>query len=152
MASVSASHLILFIASVLVAASVAGTITTTVQDLSNAITDEGVDVTNEVRTDIEIISDSGAPVFDRGGNGNVTLLIKNTGTRRLPADTTGIDVLLDGRLQADITLTVVDSEDPEVWSPGDVAELQISAPGLESGDHRVQVTVRGDEEVFRFNT
>ena len=152
MASVSASHLIIFIASVLVAASVAGTITNTVGDLSGAMTEQGVDVSNEVRTDIEIISDPGASVYDRDGNGNVTLLVKNTGSNRLPARADGLDVILDGRLKGNVTVTVVSGDDLEVWGPGDVVRVEIDAPTLASGDHRVQLTLNGDQEVFRFNT
>jgi flagellar protein FlaG len=151
-ASVSASHLIIFIASVLVAASVAGTITNTVGDLSGAITEQGVDVSNDVRTDVEIISDSGAQVYNRSGNGNVTLLVKNTGSNRLSADTGGVDVVLDGALRTAVSLTVVTGDDPTVWGPNDVARIEVSVPGLAPGDHRIQLTINGDEEVFEFQS
>ena len=152
MASVSASHLILFIASVLVAASVAGTITNTVGDLSSAITQQGSDVSNDVRSDIEIISDSGATVYDRNGEGNITLLVKNTGSSRLSPDSQSIDILLDGIYQTDFSVTIVGSGDPNSWGPGDVVRVDINEPGLSAGDHRVQLTINGDEEVFEFNT
>lgn len=149
MASVSASHLIIFIASILVAASVAGTITSTVGQLSGAVDDLGVDASQEVRTDVEIISDSGADVYDRDGNGNITLYVKNTGSQRLPADGTGVDVIVDGAYWTDIGFTVVDGD---YWRPGNVIRMEISAPDLSTGDHRVQVTINGDKEVFEFNT
>lgn len=149
MASVSASHLIIFIASILVAASVAGTITSTVGQLSEAVDDLGVDASQEVRTDIEIISDSGAPVYNVDGNGNITLYVKNTGSQGLPADSDVIEVLLDGQYWTDVSVTVVDSN---TWRIGGVVRLEIAAPNLESGDHRVQITINGDREVFEFNT
>lgn len=152
MASVSASHLIIFIASVLVAASVAGTITNTVGRLSSAVSDQGNDLSNNVRTNVEIISDSGAQVYNRSGEGNLTLLVKNTGSNRLPASATALDVVLDGVYRNAVSVTVVDGPDTDTWTPGDVVRVDIAASGLSSGDHRVQVTVNGDEEVFRFNT
>lgn len=151
MASVSASHLILFIASVLVAASVAGTITTTVGRLSDGVSQQGDALSQDVQTDIEIISDSGAPVYDRDGNGNLTLLVKNTGSRSLVPLASQMDVIVDGQLEQSVNVTVVDGASPNSWQPGDVIRVDISVPSLETGDHRVQITANGDKEVFRFN-
>lgn len=151
MASVSASHLILFIASVLVAASVAGTITGTVGRLSDGVSDQGDALSQDVRTDIEIISDSGAQIYNRSGNQNVTLLVKNTGSRALPANGDQLAVLLDGVLQSEFDVAVLDGENPDSWRPGDVVRVEVNTPDLDPGDHRVKVTINGDEEVFRFN-
>ncbi|MCU4717148.1 flagellar protein G [Halapricum hydrolyticum] len=151
MASVSASHLILFIASVLVAASVAGTITNTVGRLSDGVSDQGDALSQDVRTDVEIISDSGAQIYNRSDNQNVTLLMKNTGSRVLPANGDQMVILLDGVLQSPLEVTVIEGQDPDSWRPGDVVRVEFGAPDLDAGDHRIKVTVNGDEEVFRFN-
>jgi flagellar protein FlaG len=153
MASVSISHMILFIASMIIAASVAGVFTSSVGDLSQAIDDQGLQVSDDVRTDIEIISDGGAQVFDRNGNNNLILLVKNTGSRQLPADADQIDVLLDGQYTPaeDVTLEVVG--DSQTWDRGGVVRLTITDTGLSggSGDHRAKLIMSGDEEVFQFN-
>jgi flagellar protein FlaG len=149
-ASVSASHLILFIASMLVAASVAGVFTDTVGRLSQAITDQGLDVSQDVRTDVEIISDSGSDaVHNSSGNDNITLHVKNTGSEILPAESRTIDVFVDGRYEVDVTLTLL--SDNARWVPGDVVELQIHEE-LPDGDHRVKLIVNADEEVFEFRS
>jgi len=149
-ASVSISHMILFIASMLVAASVAGVLTDTVGELSNAIDDQGVQVSQEVRTDIEIISDSGSrEVWNSDGNGNVTLHVKNTGTELLPSDGEAINVFVSGQFETDVTVTLLG--DAESWRPGEVVELEISNGGVSDGDDvRVKVIVNGDAEIFRF--
>lgn len=150
MAGVSASHLILFIASMLIAASVAGVFTDTVGRLSQAISDQGLDVTQDVRTDIEIISDSGSSaVYNDSGNDNVTLHIKNTGSRTLPAEPDTVDLFVDGKYETDVTLTLLD--DTDRWRPGGVVELEIHE-SLSSGDHRIKVIVNSDEEVFEFRS
>lgn len=146
MASVSVSHLILFIASIVIAASVAGVFTNEVGRLSEAIGDQGVDVSEDIRTDIEIISDAGSPVYD---GTNITLLVKNTGTRALTADARFVDVLVDGEFQTAVTVSVLDASS---WGIGDVAEIEVQPDPLSSGDHRVVVVVDGDEEVFEFRT
>ncbi|SDM17663.1 flagellar protein FlaG [Halogranum gelatinilyticum] len=150
MASVSVSHMILFIASLIVAASVAGTFTAGVERLDGALSDASLDVSNEVRTDLEIISDAGSPVYDRSGNGNITLLVKNTGTRNLPPDGTGLDVLVDGMYQTSVWVEPIESN--AQWQTNDVVRVHIDAGTLGAGDHRVKLVMGGDEEVFVFNT
>ena len=154
MASVSASHLILFIASMIIAASVAGVLTDTVGRLSGAIDDQGLQVSEDVRTDVEIISDSGSDaVYNASGDDLVVVHLKNTGSETLSVDGTAIDVLLDGRYETDVTAALVDGADS--WRPGEVARLTIdrSSDPLESGtDHRLKVVVNGDEEVFEFRS
>jgi flagellar protein FlaG len=149
MASVSVSHMIIFIASILVAASVVGVFTDSVNELSNAIDERGGDVSKDVRTDVEIISDSGADGIYDGGTNTTTLLVKNTGSLRLSADATQLDVLVDGRFDADLTVTLLG--DGQAWEPGQVIRLEITE-NLDPGDHRVKIIVNGDEEVFEFRT
>jgi flagellar protein FlaG len=148
MASVSASHLILFIASMVIAAGVAGTFTQGVSRLSQGIDDQSLEVSEEVRTDIEVISDPGSPVYDNDSN-TVTLLVKNTGTSTLPAESRFIDVLLDGQYQTNVTVTVVDGDR---WRPNNVVRLELTDVDLANDDHRVKLIVNGDEEVFRFRS
>lgn len=151
MASVSVSHMILFIASLIVAASVAGTLTSGAGRLTSALDDQSLDVSEDVRTNLEIISDAGSPVYDRDGNRNITLLVKNTGTRNLPPDGTGLDVLVDGRYQTNVTVELVDAG-ASTWETNAVVRLRIDAGTLDSGDHRVKLVMDSDEEVFSFST
>ncbi|WP_276273850.1 CARDB domain-containing protein [Haloarcula litorea] len=149
MASVSVSHLIIFIASMMIAASVAGVFTESVGRLSNAVSDQGLDVSGEVRTDVEIISDSGSSaVYDSEGDGNITLHVKNTGSQDLAADPGQIDLFVDGTFVSDFGVTLL--ADGASWRPGTVVRVEISQPGLSAGDHRVKLIVNGDEEVFEF--
>lgn len=151
MASVSVSHLILFIASLVVAASVAGTMTTGVDRLTGAIDDESLDMEQTVRSDVEVISDAGAGVYNRSGTGNVTLFVKNTGSNSLAVSADVFDVLLDGRYKVNVTVSPV-TAGAHSWRPGEVVRVEISAPALQPGDHRARLIVGGDEEVFRFRT
>lgn len=147
MASVPISHLIIFIASIVVAAGVAGTLTTQVEGVSQAIDDQGLDVSQEIRTDIEVISDASSNQVYDGSAGELTLLVKNTGSRTLPSDADQVDVLVNGSYQGDVALSVLDGP---AWEPTTVAEVTVSNVSLPAGDHRVKVIVKGDEEVFEF--
>ncbi|MHB9287173.1 flagellar protein G [Halobacteriales archaeon Cl-PHB] len=152
MASVSVSHMILFIASMLIAASVAGVFTSTVDQLSQAIDDQGLQVSDDVRSDIEIISDNGtgACVYNCDGNGNLTLLVKNTGSNELIGRPEQIDVLVNGRYQSPSDVTVTVLGDAQTWNRNEVVRIEVNEPGLSSGDHRAKVIVNGDAEVFEF--
>jgi len=154
MASVSISHMILFIASMLIAASVAGVFTSSVQQLSGAIDDQGLAVSDNVRTDIEIISDNGtgACVYDCDGNGDLVLLVKNTGTQDLPARADLIEIIVDGQFQTSDVTTVESIDGGTQWDRNDVVRITVTidSPKLGSGDHRAKVIVNGDEEVFQF--
>jgi flagellar protein FlaG len=149
MASVSVSHLILFIASLTVAAGVAGTLVQGVDSVSAAVQDRSLDVADEIRTDVEIISDPASPVYNTTGNQNVTLLVKNTGSGEIPARADQLEVILDGEYKGNVTVTVINGEQ---WTTDSVVRLEIAAPNLSAGDHRVKLIANGDEEVFEFRT
>ncbi|WP_276278883.1 CARDB domain-containing protein [Halorussus caseinilyticus] len=149
MASVSSSHLILFIASLIIAASVAGTFTQGVQRLSSALGDRSIDVSGDIRTDISIISDPGSGAVYNESENNVTVLVKNTGSRSLPAESDRIDVLIDGQYQATATVTVLDGPS---WRVGNVAKIEFSETLAENEDHRVAIIVNNDKEVLKFRT
>jgi len=146
MASVSVSHLIIFIASMMIAASVAGVFTNSVGQLSSAVSEQGLDVSSDVRTNVEIISDSGSEVHD---GSTITLHIKNTGSEQLGATPGQMDVIVNGTFVTDYDVTL-EPNGGQSWDPGDVVRLDINT-GLSPGDHRVKVIVNSDEEVFEFN-
>lgn len=150
MAGGSAAELILFIAAIVVAASVAGTLTSEVDRVSDAISAKSLDVAGEIRADAEIVSDAGAQVYNRSGNENVTIHVRNTGASDLPAESGTIDVLLDGEYQTGVNVSVVGGG--TTWHRGDVVRVEFSTPDLPTGDHRLKLVVSGDEEVFRFRT
>lgn len=153
MASVSVSHMILFIASMLVAASVAGVLTDTVGQLSNAIDDQGLQVSQDVRTDVEIISDSGSNAVYNSTNDVITIHVKNTGSQTLAAESSAVNVFVNGQFETDVTVSLL--ADGVNWRPDTVLQVEIdrtSDPLATNSDYRIKVVVNGDEEIFRFRT
>jgi len=149
MAGTSTSSLVIFVASMMIAASVAGTLMDSIDDVSEAISVESGDVSQNIRTDIEVISDESSPVYNTSGDDNVTVLVKNTGARSMTAEPGTIDVLIDGVYRTDVSLTEFETPD-ETWSKGEVVQVSIDVPSLPAGDHRLKVIASGDEEVFSF--
>lgn len=152
MASASVSHLVIFIASMMVAATVAGALVTGVDRISNSMSDRSDATSDEIRTDLTIISDAGSDAVyaESGGDGTITLLVKNTGSRNLQATTAVVDVLIDGQFvpEADLTVTSLEGGEFE-WYTGSVIRVEI-AQTLDGGDHRVQISASGDREVLEF--
>ncbi|MEF8822396.1 MAG: flagellar protein G [Halovenus sp.] len=151
MASVSVSHLIIFIAAMVVAASVAGALTTTVNDISNAIDEQGPSVSDDIRSDITIINDAGADVVDTSDSTDtIELYVKNTGQRELSTNTENIDILINGQFSVADSVTVVSNENG-VWGQNDVAQVNVSdsSGALETdGENRVKVIIGGTEDTF----
>jgi flagellar protein FlaG len=149
-ASVSASSLVLFIAALLVAASVAGVMTDSVADISESLEDESLDAAQRIDTDVAVISDAGSDAVYDPDTETVTVLVKNTGRATLSSDPERLDLLLDGRyVPADRASTTVLGADH--WAPGAVLRVEIDRR-LESGEHRAVVVVDGDESTLRFAT
>nr|WP_305882883.1 flagellar protein G [Halobellus rarus] len=141
--------MILFIASIVIAAGVAGVLIDTVTGISGALDDRGADVADNIRTDVEIISSAEGGVYDNDTD-TVTLYVKNTGRRTLPATGETFDVIVDAQYRTNVSVDVVDGGDE--WTPHGVVEVRIGDLDLGAGDHRITLTVDGDEEIFRFNT
>ena len=149
MASVSASHLIIFIASLVIAAGVVGTLTTGVDRLNTAIEDRSLDVTQQVRMDMAIVSDPGAE-YDSSANA-VSLFVRNTGSQGVPIEPEAVDVVFNGNFVSNDDLIVQDANgDAAVWDSGTVVNITVTNTTINNGDNRLLLTVNEDEEAFEF--
>jgi len=148
MADVSVPSLILFIASIVIAAGVSGVLINTVTGISGALDDRGADVAQNIRTDVEIISNADGSVYDPGAE-TVTLYVKNTGRRTLPATNETFDVIFDAQYRTNVSVSIVDGSSE--WRPGGVVAVEIGGLSGLGGDHQATLVVDGDEETFRFN-
>lgn len=149
MGSVSASHLVIFIASIVVAAGVAGTLVTQVDRVSTSITDQSDGVSENIDTEIRIISDTGSPDAIYDGS-ELTLYVKNTGERDLRPEPDDIDVLVEGRFNTPDSVVRVDNGDETVWPPGAVVEVVVTTDIDTTDPTRVTVSVNENEDTIRF--
>lgn len=154
MAGVSVSHAILFIASMVVAAAIAGVLVAGVDQVGDSLDDRTTQVSDNIETDIEIISDPGADnaIYDEDTD-QLQLLLKNTGAQDLAADPRQLEILVNGQLATGVTVETVDPE-TTTWETGAVVQVTVSEISGEpvelAGDTRVQVTVNGDREIIEF--
>jgi len=151
MASVSASHLIIFVASLVIAAGVVGTLTTGVERVSSSIDDGSLDVSQQIRMDMSVISDSGATY---NTDDSLVVHVRNTGSQSVPIEESAVDIVFNGQFLGEGDFTIEDANDDEneetVWRPGEVVEIEVTGADIEEGDNRFFITVNGDEELFEF--
>lgn len=159
MASVSISHAIMFVASLVVAAAVAGVLVTGVEQVGDSLADRSADVSDTIAADVTIISDPGAPdsIYRNGtGEDELVLLVKNTGSESLAADERQLDILIRGQLVVDgVTVERVDDATDQSWPQSSVVRVTIanaSERGFvnEAGDNRVVVEVNGNRDTIEF--
>jgi flagellar protein FlaG len=142
-ADTSATHLIFFIVSVIIALSVTGALFMNVQSISNAAVAGSKTLSEQLRTDITIIND---PESIPLSGGNYTFYVKNTGKEDLsPAY---ISVIIDGSLISGGKINKTILEGDAMWSSGDVLEIDV-ATSLNSGSHKIRVVTNNgiDDEL-----
>lgn len=149
MAGSSISTLIIFIAAISIAAGVSGVMVQTIGDVSNSIAVEGDSVEQQLDADIKIISDPESDAIH--DSGNVSILVKNTGSVGLSTDSAQTDILVDGNFIQSSSTTIVVRSAGSTWRPGEVVEMTVSLnTALSPGRHRVSVIVNGDQQVIQF--
>ena len=150
MASVSASHLIIFIASLVIAAGVVGTLTTGVDRLNTAIEDRSLDVTQQVRMDMAFVSDPGAD-YTAGSDKQISVYVRNTGSQGVPIEPSAVDVVFNGQFVSNDDLKIQDANgNAPVWGPDQVVNITVTNTTIRDGDNRLLLTVNEDEETFEF--
>lgn len=143
-ADTSATHVIFFIAAVVLAGTVVGTLTNQVGRFQNDLGDRSDLLSDELQTDIRIINDA-ADMQD----GPLVLYVLNTGSRTL--DTVDIVVFVDGAPYTELGLDVLDSADDDTWRRGEVLEVTVTGLTAGAGDHRAKVSVaHGVSDTLRF--
>lgn len=145
MSSVSSTHLIMFIGSLLIATAVAGTVVVEIGGMSDSIETRGSAVAEDIETELVIISDESQPDSIVDEDGNVTVLVKNIGTTVIPGDPGQFDVLVDGSYTAPADVQRVDGAQSD-WEPGGVVELTIDPDRDLSGDTEIVVIVGSNED------
>lgn len=131
------THMIFFIAAVVIAMGVVTVLSVNIQSLTGASYLGSKVLSDQIRTDITIINDPEVIPYDIYEK-RYTFYAKNTGASEL--NTEFITVLVDGMLiePSDMHSSVIDGD--VVWRPGDVLVVNVTMSStLSTGDHRVKI-------------
>lgn len=142
------THLIFFIAAVVVAISVVAVLTSNVQSLTGSTAVSSKIMAEQLRTDITVISDPEMIPYD---SVSYTFYVKNTGQTELA--TGFINIFIDGELIAPANVNMSLPAGEVVWRTGDVLEIDVSISELSEGDHRFLIAAEnGKTDAINFRT
>lgn len=143
------ARLLLIIASILIGVAVAGAIVAQVQNATSAMGEGGQTASDELQSNVEIVNDPGArgSIYDEATD-ELSLHVKNTGGRTLPADAEVIDLLVDGKYQTAVDVTLFEGSR---WKPDTIARLTTGYDLDRNETMRVIVRVSGAEDTFVFD-
>ena len=144
-AGASATQMVFFITSVIIALSVVGAMFLNIQSISSAAIVGSKTLAEQLKTDITIIND---PEYIPYYSGNYSFYIKNTGKEGLGIQY--ISVIIDGTIVTDSNLNKTILEGDQMWLSGDVLQID-AATSIASGSHNLRIiTGNGIEDTLLF--
>jgi len=147
-AGASATQMVFFIASVMIALSVVGALFMNVQSLSSAVIIGSKTLSEQLRTDITVINDP--EIIPNSSGIYYTFYVKNTGVQEL--GTNYINVIIDGSIISDNKINKTIIEGGQTWLTGDVLMINATV-SLTAGSHNLRIiTSNGIEDTFPFRT
>ncbi|ABE52477.1 flagellin [Methanococcoides burtonii] len=149
-AETAITHMIFFITAILLAMTVVAVMTSNVQSLTSATVSNGKVLSEQLKTDITIISDPELIPYDTTME-QYTFYAKNTGKTEL--DSEYLDVLIDGLYVYPDELDISLFDQDVLWRPGDLLMINVTVTEpLSDGDHRLLIAAengRSDSMDFR---
>ncbi|ETA67474.1 MAG: archaeal flagellar protein FlaG [Methanolobus sp.] len=151
-AETAVTHMIFFIAAMVLAISVVVLISGNVQSMIASSSASSKILSEQMRTDITIVNDPEIIPYD-GGSGKYTFYAKNTGKTELAPEY--VTVLVDGIFIEPVDVNAALTDGDIVWRPGEILTLNVTTTPspLEAGDHRVLVAAdNGKSGAMNFKT
>ncbi|MEL4306281.1 flagellin [Methanococcoides sp. LMO-2] len=149
-AETAISHMIFFIAAIVIAMTVIVVMSSNVQSLTGATASSSKVLSEQIKTDITIISDPEAVPYNTTLK-EYTFYAKNTGRTNL--DTEYLDMFIDGLLIDHGELEMILPEQDVLWRPGTTLEIRMKAENqMTEGDHRILIAAengKSDSMDFR---
>lgn len=131
------THMIFFIAAVIIAVGVVGVLSVNVQSIMGATSANSEVVSDQLKTDITIISDPEVIPYN-SSSGYYTFYVKNTGKSDIAPEY--VDVILNGEYIQDKNLNISLQDSVGVWKPSGVIIINVTTDNqLGPGDHRLKI-------------
>ncbi|RLF51637.1 MAG: flagellar protein G, partial [Thermoplasmata archaeon] len=126
--SLTGTHVIFFIASVIIAGAVSGVFIAVINDVSKSFSDRGDRVEEQLDIEFKIINDpDNIPL----STGNYLFYLKNIGGREIATTNQTFNLFIDGEIIATADYNFSDSS----IQPDRVTTIYISSSVISSGDH-----------------
>jgi len=142
--SLTGTHVIYFIASVIIASAVSGALIAVIQDVTSSFDEKGDDIQDKMDFDFKIINDPDNIPSDVS---NYVFYMKNIGRKKISTSTTTFQVFVDGELLLTSNYSFTD----ESIQVGDVTTMNISKTDISAGSHELRVVgPQAIEDEFSF--
>jgi len=143
--SLTGTHVIFFIAAVIIASTVSGIFIAVSHDINRGLTDTGNRIKDQLDTDFKIIND---PDNIPDNAGNYEFYLKNIGGKELPTTTSTINLFVDGEI---IVTNQYSFEDSSI-KVGAVTTIYIANSQISSGNHKLRIVgPQAVEDEFTFD-
>ena len=142
--SLSGTHTIFFIASVIIASTISGAFMAVTTDLSMSLSEQGDRLQEQLETDFEIINDpDNIPI----SGSDYIFYLKNIGENRLTTTNETFQLFIDGEI---LPKAKYNFSDGYVY-PGDVTRIFVDSSEISAGDHDLKVVgPQAKEDDFLF--
>ena len=142
--SLTGTHVIFFIASVIIAGAVSGVFIAVINDVSKSFSDRGDRVEEQLDIEFKIINDpDNIPL----STGNYLFYLKNIGGREIATTNQTFNLFIDGEIISTANYNFSDSS----IQPDRVTIIYISSSVISSGDHTLKVVgPQAIEDEFTF--
>ena len=142
--SLSGTHVVLFIACVIIAGGVSGILMAATTNVSTSLSERGDRLQEQLNTDFEIIND---PDHIPTSGSNYVFYLKNTGENRLITTNETFQLFIDGELVATANYNFSDSS----IQPDEVTTIYIVNSEISAGDQTLRVVgPQAIEDEFTF--
>ena len=142
--SLTGTHVIFFIASVIVAGTVSGIFIAVTTNVSTSLSERGDRVQEQLDTEFKIIND---PDNIPTSVNDYLFYLKNIGGKRLTTTNETFQLFVDG----DIISTANYNFSDDSIQPGEVATIYVANSEISSGDHTLRIVgPRAIEDEFTF--
>lgn len=142
--SLTGTHVIFFIASVIIASAVSGVLVAVITDVSNSLSDRGERVQEQLDTEFKIIND---PDNIPTSGSDYLFYIKNIGGNELVTSNETFQLFVDGDLVAIANYNFSDSS----IQPDEVTTIYVDNSEISAGDQTLRVVgPQAIEDEFTF--
>jgi flagellar protein FlaG len=141
--SVTGTHAIIFIASIMIATTVVAVVSTTTDVLESGIKEKSKQALEKMRTEIKVLHVNPT-------TSNTTIYVLNSGSEVLNPNATGL--FIDGDWQSNINITMVNRStniQNDFWDPNEI--IEINASDVSPGKHMAKVVVGSAKDEYPFD-
>jgi archaeal flagellar protein FlaG len=143
--SLTGTHIIYFIASVIIASAVSGVLITITNNISTSLTETGERIQDQLDYEFKIINDpDNIPIV----SSNYQFYLKNIGGKELATSTTEFNLFVDGEIIAAANYSFAASS----IQVGEATTISVATSEISSGNHKLRVVgPQAVEDEFAFD-